>query len=226
METKDMIKHDTDSVYWQSGKQYAKSMSDKPDNVKPAPTPGCVRDMSPRIKEQRILSIKEALRKVERMKKMKCAKDKIDVIMADNAADKIAKKIEQLKSGNSYRGYKSATTRQVSFLQAKANLPQINGLMSAKTYGTVKRLTRSSCSRHIKDGIVDSIQLGVRYFIFNDWIADKEKERIKSMLSGYISESEMKAKHNIPKYRLYTADALVEMQAILIDGCLFFKPNK
>lgn len=218
-----MIKHDPNSIYWSSGKKYADSFSAE---IQDTPTPGCVRDMSPRIKENRIASIKESLRKVERMKKIKSAKDKIDAIMSDSASDKIAKKIEQLKSGNSYRGYKSATNRQVAFLQAKANLPHINGLMSAKTYGTVKRLTRSSCCRHIKEGLVDSIQLGVRYFIFNDWVTDKEKERIRSMLSGYISESEMQSKHNIPKYKLYSADALAEMQAILIDGCLFFKPNK
>lgn len=208
MDTKDIIKHDASSIYWQPGKRYAKSFDDELNNQ--TKTPGKVRDMSQILKQQRIKEIKSALELVERMKSDKSA---TDISPLD---DQMQYQLNRLEGKHKQD--------KIDYINTLASIPVIDQLISKKEYCIRNNISSYYIAeKEFRDKGMDRICIGKKVFVFKENIDKKTRKRLAEKLSDYVSYLEVSEKYT--KYQIYSSKFLIEHKAIKIDDCLLFKKS-
>lgn len=124
---------------------------------------------------------------------------------------------------NRSRSMNDAYKRKMRYMEKRENIPTVFGLLSTTTYAELNNLAPQHVRRMVLNRIVDCVRIGHAYLIFAINFDQKEKERIKEMLKNYCPEGHMRHRYGVDKNVLYSADGLVKLNALNIDGHLFFK---
>lgn len=225
METSKIVRQsDNYNLYWGNEKKYEQ---------KEPKEKGSVRDMSERIKAMRIAAAKQALKRIESIKKRREYKEKLkaideqkDSILADKIYDIMASKASKRKIDEPAvvkRNTNGNMSRKKAYLEKRASLEIIYGLITAGTYAEVHGIHRTTATVHMLQKRVDSLKIGNIHFIFAYKFTDEQKQELRERLSGYCSEPELRKKYGVRKCDIYTSDGLERYGAIIIDDHLYFK---